>query len=62
MTFLGDEEFYLLLLPLLYWASAAGWGLRLGVMLLLTAGVNNVLKLLPAHAAAELPASRRSGR
>jgi glycerophosphoryl diester phosphodiesterase/membrane-associated phospholipid phosphatase len=45
ISFLGDEEFYLLLLPPLYWAVSRRMGLRLGVMLLLTAGINGVLKL-----------------
>ncbi len=45
VTFLGDEEFYLLMLPLLYWAVSRRLGVRLGVMLLVTAGVNGILKL-----------------
>ena len=45
VTFLGDEEFYLLLLPLTYWAFSRRIGLRLGVMLLLSASVNGLLKL-----------------
>ncbi len=45
ITFLGDEEFYLLLLPLTYWAVSRRIGLRLGAMLLLSAGVNGLLKL-----------------
>jgi glycerophosphoryl diester phosphodiesterase/membrane-associated phospholipid phosphatase len=45
VTFLGDEEFYLLLLPLLYWAISRRMGIRLGAMLLLTASVNGLLKL-----------------
>lgn len=46
ITFLGDEEFYLLLLPLVYWGVSRRIGIRLGVMLLLTAGVNSLLKLV----------------
>jgi glycerophosphoryl diester phosphodiesterase/membrane-associated phospholipid phosphatase len=45
ITFLGDEEFYLLLLPLLYWAISRRMGIRLGAMLLLTASVNGLLKV-----------------
>jgi glycerophosphoryl diester phosphodiesterase/membrane-associated phospholipid phosphatase len=45
LTFLGDEEFYLLAFPLLYWAVSRRLGVRLGIMLLLTAGLNSVLKL-----------------
>jgi glycerophosphoryl diester phosphodiesterase/membrane-associated phospholipid phosphatase len=44
VTFLGDEEFYLLMLPLVYWGISRRIGIRLGVMLLLTAGVNSLLK------------------
>lgn len=44
-TFLGDADFYLLVFPLLYWSVSRRLGLRLGVMLLLSAGVNGVLKL-----------------
>lgn len=44
-TWLGDEEFYLLALPLLYGAVSRRLGIRMGVMLLLTAGSNGVLKL-----------------
>lgn len=43
---LGDKEFYLLVFPLLYWCISRSLGLRLGVMLLLTAGINSALKLL----------------
>lgn len=48
ITFLGDEEFYLLAFPPLYWAISRRWGIRLGAMLLVTAGLNGVLKLLAA--------------
>lgn len=45
ITFLGDEEFYLLLLPVTYWALSRRIGLRLGAMLLLSASINGLLKL-----------------
>ncbi len=45
LSFLGDETFYLLLFPTLYWAVSAGLGLRLGLVLLGSAQVNSVLKL-----------------
>jgi glycerophosphoryl diester phosphodiesterase/membrane-associated phospholipid phosphatase len=48
VTFLGDEEFYLLGFPVLYWAISRRLGIRLGVMLLLTAGINSIGKLVPA--------------
>lgn len=46
ITFLGDEEFYLLVFPLLYWAVSRRLGIRLGFMLLLTAGINAAGKLV----------------
>lgn len=45
LTFLGREEFYLLLLPILYWCVSATLGLRIGVILLLSAGLNDLLKM-----------------
>jgi glycerophosphoryl diester phosphodiesterase/membrane-associated phospholipid phosphatase len=45
-TFLGDEEFYLLMLPITYWAISRRFGTRLGVMLLVSAGVNGLFKSL----------------
>jgi membrane-associated phospholipid phosphatase len=44
-TFLGTENFYLLILPVLYWCVDAGLGLRVGVVLLLGNGVNEIFKL-----------------
>jgi membrane-associated phospholipid phosphatase len=44
-SFLGDEEFFLLILPALYWSVDAGLGLRVGVVLLLSGAVNDALKL-----------------
>ncbi|MFA9443813.1 glycerophosphodiester phosphodiesterase family protein [Egicoccus sp. AB-alg6-2] len=46
VTFLGDEEFYLLAFPLLYWAVSRRLGVRLGVMLLATASINSIGKLV----------------
>jgi glycerophosphoryl diester phosphodiesterase/membrane-associated phospholipid phosphatase len=45
ITILGDEEFYLLGFPILYWAVSRRVGIRLGVMLLLTASINSIGKL-----------------
>ena len=45
VTFLGDEDFYVLGFPLLYWAVSRRMGLRIGVMLLLSAGLNEAAKL-----------------
>ncbi len=44
ITMLGREEFYLLAMPILYWAVNATLGFRVGVMLLLACGSNVVLK------------------
>ena len=46
VTFLGDAEFYLLVLPVTYWAVSRKIGIRLGVMLLLTTAVNSLAKLV----------------
>lgn len=46
ITFLGDEEFYLLLLPILYWCFDQKIGLRVGIMLLLSNGFNTFFKFL----------------
>jgi membrane-associated phospholipid phosphatase len=48
VTFLGDEEFYLLVFPILYWSVSRRVGVRLGAMLLLTSGINAIGKLLVA--------------
>jgi membrane-associated phospholipid phosphatase len=45
-SFFGTETFFLLLLPALFWCMEAGIGLRVGVILLLSASVNNALKML----------------
>jgi membrane-associated phospholipid phosphatase len=44
-TFLGNEEFYLLIMPLLVWSVDYKLGLRLGVMLMLSGSLNFFLKL-----------------
>ncbi len=44
-SFLGTEEFFLLLLPVLYWSVDAALGLRVGVLLLVSGGINGFLKL-----------------
>src|SRR6185295_6417564 len=41
----GTEEFFLLLLPVLYWSISAALGIRVGLMLLLSATLNYLLKL-----------------
>jgi membrane-associated phospholipid phosphatase len=49
LTFLGSEEFYLLLLPLVYWCIDRALGARLIVLLLFSAVVNTVVKLVAAQ-------------
>jgi membrane-associated phospholipid phosphatase len=44
-TFLGTEEFFLLILPVLYWCVDASLGLRVGVILLFSDCLNGSLKL-----------------
>lgn len=44
-SFLGDEEFFLLILPILYWSVNADLGLRVGVILLLSGAVNDAFKM-----------------
>jgi membrane-associated phospholipid phosphatase len=46
ITFLGTENFYILLLPALYWCIDAGVGFQIGVMLVATNCVNCYLKIL----------------
>ncbi len=46
ITFLGDETFYLLFMPLIYWCVDALAGLRIGVMLLLSGFSNGFLKMI----------------
>jgi membrane-associated phospholipid phosphatase len=44
-TFLGNEEFYLLVMPALYWCIDASLGFRVGIAFLLSAVINGVFKL-----------------
>ena len=44
-SFLGQEEFYLLVAPVLFWCIDPGLGLRAGVGLMISSGVNACLKL-----------------
>jgi membrane-associated phospholipid phosphatase len=43
-TFLGQEEFYLLVMPAILWSFDAKLGFRIGLVLLTSAGLNGVLK------------------
>jgi membrane-associated phospholipid phosphatase len=44
-SFLGNEEFFLFALPVLYWSVDAALGLRVGLILLLSTGLNDFFKL-----------------
>ena len=46
LTFLGDKEFFLLLMPLVYWCINRRAGARLFILLLISACLNEVTKLL----------------
>ncbi|MEN6435321.1 MAG: phosphatase PAP2 family protein [Anaerolineaceae bacterium] len=45
ISFLGQEEFFLILMPFLYWCVDSRIGLRVGLMLLLSNGVNGFFKV-----------------
>ncbi|UCD97654.1 MAG: phosphatase PAP2 family protein [Chloroflexota bacterium] len=44
-SFLGSAEFYLLVMPILYWSIDASLGFRLGIILMLSDGLNYILKI-----------------
>lgn len=46
VTFLGSEEFFILVMPVLYWCVDTGAGLRIGMILLLSGHLNGVFKVL----------------
>ncbi|MFC2063782.1 phosphatase PAP2 family protein [Chloroflexota bacterium] len=43
-SFLGSEDFFMLVLPALYWSVDAALGLRVGVILLISSSLNDLLK------------------
>ncbi len=45
-SFLGSEEFYLLIASAIYWCISARTGLRVGLYLSISAGINAIFKLL----------------
>ena len=45
VTSLGNVEFYLLIMPLLYWCIDISLGIRMGILLLVSGGLNALLKL-----------------
>lgn len=46
VTFLGSEEFFILVMPALYWCVDTGAGLRIGLILLLSGHFNGISKVL----------------
>lgn len=45
-TSLGDEIFYFLFMPFLYWCVDSAMGLRIGAMLMLSNSINSAVKML----------------
>jgi membrane-associated phospholipid phosphatase len=45
-SFLGTEQFFLAVLPAIYWCLDASLGLRVGVILLLSTSLNSALKMV----------------
>lgn len=45
-TFLGQENFFFLVLPLIYWSLDAGLGLKVALILTTSSYLNSILKLL----------------
>lgn len=46
LSTLGNEQFFLLVMPILYWCVDAAIGLRVGILLLVSNSLNGVFKLL----------------
>lgn len=45
-SFLGDEEFYLFIMPAIYWCFDSLLGFKLGMLLMASNAINGVLKIL----------------
>ena len=45
ITFLGNVEFYLIIMPLLFWCLDHTLGIRIGIMLLISGDINSLLKI-----------------
>lgn len=45
-SFLGDEEFYLFIMPAIFWCFDSRLGFKLGMLLMLSNGINGSLKIL----------------
>jgi membrane-associated phospholipid phosphatase len=48
-SWFGTEEFFLLLMPAVYWAGSARLGRRLAVLLIASNALNNLLKVVFSH-------------
>jgi membrane-associated phospholipid phosphatase len=46
LSFLGNEQFFLIVAPVIYWCIDASLGFRLGIYLMISAGLNDVFKIL----------------
>ena len=46
ITSLGNEEFYILFMPLFYWCLSPIMGIRAGVMLIISGGIKDFLKVI----------------
>ena len=46
ITSLGNEEFYILIMPLLFWCVNSLMGIRAGIMLILSGGIKDFLKII----------------
>ncbi len=44
ITFLGNTQFYILVMPALFWCINTTLGIRIGIMLLVGGGINSILK------------------
>jgi membrane-associated phospholipid phosphatase len=45
ITFLGNVEFYIIIMPLLFWCLDSTLGIRIGIMLLVSGDFNSLLKI-----------------
>ena len=43
-SFLGTEDFYILVIPIIYWSFNSALGLRIGVIMLFSSGINTIFK------------------
>jgi membrane-associated phospholipid phosphatase len=46
ISFFGTAEFYLLIMPALYWCFDAALGLRIGIILMVSNGLNFIIKMM----------------